>query len=200
MRPDNDKDTGRPILNVVGERVALGPVRDEHFEDLTRWENDFGTERFFGVPGPRRTEDTRRKFTEGLFSDAASVVFALYEIESRRFIGLAGLFDVDHTNRTAEYFVKIGPGEIRGKGYGTETTRLVLDHAFTALGLASVRLAVFSYNLAAIRSYEKAGFRHVGTLRRNKMMGGRLWDTVMMDTVAEEFESPILRDILMPDE
>jgi RimJ/RimL family protein N-acetyltransferase len=58
---------------------------------------------------------------------------------------------------------------------------------------------VFEYNLAGIRAYEKAGFRRVGVRRMSKFMGGRMWDTVVMDAVAEDFDSPVLGQILVPD-
>ncbi len=193
-------DIQRPIVNIEGELVALGPIRDEHFDDIARWENDYSTRRYFTAPGPHRPEATRQNFTEGGFSGPSNVVFAVYEVGSWRFIGLAGLFDLDHLNRTAEFFIMLGPADIRGKGYGTEATRLVLDHSFLALGLESVRLSVFTYNPSAIRAYEKAGFRHAGVLRRNKMMGGTLWDTILMDAVADEFESPVLAGVLVSDE
>ena len=41
----------------------------------------------------------------------------------------------------------------------------MLGHAFERLGLHRVGLTVFSYNLRAIRAYEKAGFRIEGRLR-----------------------------------
>jgi RimJ/RimL family protein N-acetyltransferase len=192
-------DNARPIVNITGERVALGPLRDEHFEDIALWENDYGTERFFTAPGPRRPEATRRNFTEGDFSGPTNVVFAVYEVATWRFIGLAGLINLDYLNRTAEFFIMIGPPDTRGKGYGTEATRLVLDHSFIALGLTSVRLGVFSYNPAAMRAYEKAGFKHAGVLRGNKMMGGKLWDTILMDVVVDEFESPVLAQLMRAD-
>lgn len=192
-------DAERPIINIAGQLVALGPLRDPHFAEISLWENDYATERYFTAPGPRRPEETRRKFTEGDFSGASTVVFAMYEVASWDFVGIAGLFNLDHLNRTAEYFILVGPSERRGKGYGTEATRLVLDHAFLSLGLASARLAVFSYNPGGIRAYEKAGFKHAGVLRRNKMMGGTLWDTTLMDAVAEEFDSPVLGRVLIAD-
>jgi RimJ/RimL family protein N-acetyltransferase len=193
-------DAKRPVLNIAGERVALGPLRDEHFDAIARWENDYGTVRYFTAPGPRRPEDTRSNFTDGDFSGPTNVVFALYEAASWRFIGIAGLIKLDHLNSTAEFFILIGPADARGKGYGTEATCLVLDHAFLSLGLASVRLGVFSFNPAAVRAYEKAGFKRAGTLRRNKLMGGKLWDTILMDAVADEFESPVLARVLVSDE
>jgi RimJ/RimL family protein N-acetyltransferase len=192
-------DNDRPILNITGDRVALGPLRDEHFTQIAHWENDYATERFFTVPGPRRLADIRRNFTEGDLAGPTSVVFALYEAATLRFIGLAGLFNLDHLSRTAEFFILIGPADARGRGYGVEATRLVLDHAFIALGLVSVRLVVFSYNPGAMRTYEKAGFKPAGVLRRNKMMGGKLWDTILMDILAEEFESPVLARVMEVD-
>ena len=48
---------------------------------------------------------------------------------------------IDRRNRTATFVIFIGETKARGQGYGTETTRLVLDYAFTALGLHNVDLA-----------------------------------------------------------
>jgi diamine N-acetyltransferase len=94
----------------------------------------------------------------------------------------------------------IGEADCRGKGYGTETTRLMLDYAFTALGLHNVMLTVFEYNLAGRRAYEKAGFREFGRRRQSRWMGGRLWDEVYMDCLASEFTSPLLGHIFVPDQ
>ena len=93
----------------------------------------------------------------------------------------------------------IGEGAYRGRGYGTETTRLMLDYAFTALGLHNVFLTVNAYNYAGIRAYEKAGFREFGRRRQCKMRGGRRWDVVYMDCLATEFSSPVLTAIFEPD-
>jgi RimJ/RimL family protein N-acetyltransferase len=93
----------------------------------------------------------------------------------------------------------IGEQRHRGKGFGTEATRLVLDHAFVGIGLSNVILHVFAYNPAGIRAYEKAGFRRIGVRRKSKLMGGRAWDTILMDAVADDFESLTLRRILVPE-
>jgi RimJ/RimL family protein N-acetyltransferase len=45
-----------------------------------------------------------------------------------------------------------------GRGIGTEAVKLVLDYGFQKLGLAQIRLDVWSENLRAIRVYEKSGF------------------------------------------
>ena len=73
--------------------------------------------------------------------------------------GNTGLHEVDYRNRTASFGILIGEPECRGKGYGTETTRLMLDYAFTALGLHNVMLIVFEFNAAGM----------VGTKKRKEL-------------------------------
>jgi len=47
--------------------------------------------------------------------------------EKDRLLGSCSLMDVDLLNGTAEYGIFIGSRESRGKGIGTEATRLVLS-------------------------------------------------------------------------
>jgi diamine N-acetyltransferase len=125
--------------------------------------------------------------------------FTLYDRATLRPIGIAALNDIDDFNGCAEYSIVIGEGAFRGRGYGTEATRLMLDYAFTALGLRNVMLRVFESNPAAIRAYEKAGLRRIGQRREAQWVGGRRWDVVYMDCLAEEFESPVLARVFVPD-
>ena len=97
---------------------------------------------------------------------------------------MTNLKEIDHRHGTAEFVIFIGAADARGKGYGTETTRLMLDYAFAALGLHNAMLSVYAYNPAARRAYEKAGFRECGRRRESVWMGGRLWDTIYMEALA----------------
>jgi RimJ/RimL family protein N-acetyltransferase len=103
------------------------------------------------------------------------------------------LHTVDHARRTATYAISIGEPECWGKGYGTEATRLMLDYGFTALGLHNIMLTVLRHNEAGIRAYTRAGFREIGRRREAYPFAGQVYDIVMMDCLATEFESPVLR-------
>jgi len=63
----------------------------------------------------------------------------------------------------------------------------MLAHAFERLALHRVGLTVFSYNVRAIRAYEKAGFRIEGRLRDAIMRDGRYFDEVQMGVLANEW-------------
>ncbi len=187
-----------PILNVRGDLVALGPLRRDLIPTYARWVNDLDTLRTLGtLPVPFPLE------AEAAWYDAANTrhqrPFTIYECATIRPVGTCELRDVDHRNRTASIGMLIGEPTARGKGYGTEATRLLLDVAFTVHGLHSIWLDVFSYNLAGRRCYEKAGFREVGRRRECQMLDGVLYDRIVMDILATEFESPVLAKVFRPD-
>ena len=191
-------DMGQPVVNIVGERVALGPLVREHIPLFALWGNDFAVARTFGgTPRARTIEAVTARYDAGNGNDHE---FTVYERATWRPVGRTYLFDVDWRGRTAGFGIVIGEADARGKGYGTEVTWLMLDYAFTALGLHSVMLTTDSYNLAGQAAYRKAGFKEFGRRRQCSFLGGQLLDIVYMDCLASEFTSPVLGEIFVPDE
>lgn len=187
-----------PILNVRGDLVALGPLRRDLIPTYARWVNDFGTLRTIGVlPAPLTIDAEEAWYDAAIKGDAR--VFTIYELATLDAIGTCDLRDIDHMNRTATIGMLIGEPSARGKGYGTEATRLLLDVGFTVHGLHSIWLDVFSFNIAGQRCYAKAGFREVGRRRECRLLNGVLHDQIIMDILATEFESPVLARIFQPD-
>ncbi len=194
--PEDDQ----PLVNIVGELVALGPLRRDLLPLYQRWINDFGTTRTLGIPsGPMTWEQEETWFNRAATADG-DIPFTIYERATWRPVGTTALHGVDFRNRTATFGIMIGEPDRRGRGYGTETARLMLDYAFTALGLHNVMLAVYEYNPAGQRAYTKAGFREFGRRRQAQFMGGRLWDVIFMECLASEFTSPVLGRIFVPDQ
>ncbi|HEX5164195.1 MAG TPA: GNAT family protein [Thermomicrobiales bacterium] len=190
----------QPVLNIIGERVALGPLRRDLIPLYARWRNDFYVQRTFGnLPIPVSIEQRTAQF-EKMATSTDAYWFTIYEKETLRPIGTTDLFDVDFRWRVGNFGIMIGEAEARGQGYGTEATRLMLDYAFTALGLNNVMLTVAEYNLAGRRAYEKAGFKEFGTRRQADIMAGVVYDEIYMDCIASEFDSPVLGRIFAPDE
>ncbi len=188
----------RPPINVEGVLVALGPLRRDLIPTYHRWHNDVATARTFALSQPTTLEQEESTYAE-LSAAKDMAFFTLYERVSWRAVGTAYLTDIDHRHRRAEFGILIGETAARGKGYGSEATRLLLDYAFTALGLHSVMLTVYEYNLAGRRAYERAGFREFGRRRQSHWMGGRYWDEIYMDCLATEFASPVLGQVFAPD-
>ena len=181
----------RPQVILEGEQVALGPLRRDLVPLYQRWMNDIATGRNLGNLPPQTLEQEIRWYEEAAAS-ATGRTFTVYERATWRPIGNVGLMGIDFQHGRAEFGILIGEQSCRGKGYGTEATRLVLDYAFTALGLHNVQLRVFSFNHAAIRAYQKAGFREFGRRHACYRFAGRRWDDVHMEALADGFASPVL--------
>jgi RimJ/RimL family protein N-acetyltransferase len=145
------ENAGHPILNIEGDLVGLGPLRRDLLPLYQRWINDLGTMHTLGLAPLPMTSEKEQEWYDRQSKAEDDVPFTIYELETLRPIGNTGLHGVDHRNRSAKFGILIGEPECRGKGYGTETTRLMLDYAFTAIGLHNIMLTVFAFNPADVR-------------------------------------------------
>lgn len=197
---DTDFQDEKPILNIVGDKVALGPIHKKLIPDMLRWENDFAVTVLSGDPiRPVTLESIEAHYEQdGKKPDHRKVDFAIYERATSRCIGTVGLRHIHNIHRTAEFGIMIGEKDCWGKGYGTETTILVLDYAFTVLGLHNVLLSTSSFNERAVRAYTRAGFRVIGRQREALRHGNQVYDIIMMDCLATEFRNPLKRVIELP--
>ena len=192
-----EREPERPVVNVVGERVALGPLQRDLLPAYQRFSNDLAAaDRLGSLPRPVTLEGQAAWYDQ----EATQITFTIYERATWRAIGGCSLIEVDHRSGTARLVMLIGEADARGQGYGTEAVRLLLDVAFTALGLHNVMLCVCEFNRAGRRAYEKAGFRECGRRRQGCRLGGQRWDEIFMDCLATEFTSPVLGRVFAPDE
>lgn len=189
--------SAQPIINLYGELVALGPRHRDHVPLFLQWINDFAVTRTYGMRFRTRTwEAMASNYEQGSKGGLDYVDFTIYERQTLRPIGWTALDEIDHFDRTAKYSILIGEQSCWGKGYGTETTRLMLDYGFTGLGLHNIYLTVFSFNERGYRAYQRAGFQEMGRRREAHRLGGRAYDVIYMDCLATEFVSPLLHTLL----
>jgi RimJ/RimL family protein N-acetyltransferase len=194
MNSQDNTRPARPLINIEGEKVALGPLARELIPLYQKWDTDFEINRTTNSARPVTLEEETDAY-ERYVRDKSIVLFTIYERGSWRPIGKTYLSLTSHSE--AEFGIVIGERDCQGKGYGTEATRLVLDYGFTVLGLHNIMLTVFEYNLAGIKAYEKAGFGVIGRRRQARWMNGRYWDVIYMDCVADEFKSPVLAKLFL---
>jgi aminoglycoside 6'-N-acetyltransferase len=77
---------------------------------------------------------------------------------------------------------------LHGRGVGTEAVRQVVRHLMHERGHHRIVIDPAAANAAAIRSYEKVGFKPVGIMRRyERDVGGDGWhDGLLMELLAGE--------------
>ena len=150
----------KPPILVRGQRVGLGPAAPRPHPDRCPLADRPGSAARRGHSGQVSTvETTEAWFEQATKPESTDVHFTVYDPDDLAPVGTAVLVRVDQHAGTAEFGITIG--ERRNQGLGTEATKLVLDWAFTVIGLHNVLLVTFSWNLPAIRAYAKAGFREI---------------------------------------
>jgi RimJ/RimL family protein N-acetyltransferase len=188
-----------PLFIVRGQSVALGPLSRDLVPRYHRWFNDLEVQRTTLHPRTIAIETLQADFETYVRSES-NQPFAIYSLlddpEGYQPVGIAGLKDIDFRNRTAELEIVIGESGARGKGLGTEATRLVADYGFIVLGLRNIMLTVYANNPAGIHAYQKAGFREFGRRTNAVEVAGHLFDVIYMEMVPENLEISILRDAL----
>ncbi len=175
-------------MNITGENVSMGPLERHLLPTYQRWLNDFELLKLIDRRfRPLSADWITTWYERNTRGDQDTMIFTIWERSTETPIGNVALQDVDYRNRTAELGIFIGESAARGKGYGTETTGLILDFAFRMLGLHNVMLRVYDYNGSARRCYERAGFREFGRRRQSQFMDARFWTVIYMECLASEF-------------
>ena len=187
----NEELQPQPFILVQGQRVGLGALRQDLIPTYLKWRSDLEVLRGTGESAQIPTvEAIQAWYEQATSSGNRDVHFTIYDLDDLAPVGTAVLVRVDQQAGTAEFGLTIG--ERRNQGLGTEATRLVLDWAFTVMGLHNILLVTFSWNLPAIRAYSKAGFREIGRRRGAVVTYGQRHDQVLMDAVADEFSDSVL--------
>jgi diamine N-acetyltransferase len=177
-----------------GERAALGSLEREHLARLSRWFNDPDVRRGLAHRGVVN-EDAETAWYERVSEASAQprpteLAFAIHDAADGELVGVCSLENIDHNFLRSEFGIYLG--QRRGSGIGSDATRLVLDWAFTILGLRNVMLESYEFNENAVRAYERAGFQMIGRRRDAVLALGRRWDCILMDATADGFDSPVL--------
>ena len=181
---------------LIGSKCYLSPISEEDAEKWSSWFNDLEVT----IPlGDEAYTPTNINNESRIISDILQHnhhVFSIVDLKSDELIGRCGLFNFDKINRHAMFGIIIGEKSYWNKGYGQEATKLILDYAFNLLNLHNIMLGVFSYNKSAINCYKKVGFKEIGSRRQAKIIGGKKYDIILMDIIADDFTSIFVNKFL----
>jgi RimJ/RimL family protein N-acetyltransferase len=101
-------------------------------------------------------------------------------------VGEVVLHEWDPHAQSCTFRTLIGPRG-RGRGLGTEATRLIVGHGFEQLGLHRIQLELYGDNTRARRVYEKVGFVVEGVRREAALRNGVWVDEVLMALLDREW-------------
>jgi RimJ/RimL family protein N-acetyltransferase len=169
--------SGAPL---VGGLVRLRYRTAADIPAFVRWYSDPDVLHWLGMSeaAPASMESETARFTQA--EDDPTRRTWVIETREGRAIGSIALINLNELHHTAELGISIGEKDCWGRGYGTDAIRILLAHAFGAMGLRRVWLITDADNERGIRCYEKCGFVREGLLRGHRLRYGKPLDMVAM--------------------
>jgi len=141
-----------------GESVILRPPRESDVDVVYSWDRDPELAAWNGRSPISISLSAARRDYLARWEDPSVKTFIIEAGGDP--IGMATLYDFRRDG--CELGIKIGPGNLRGRGYATEAVTLLLDYVFDTLGLSAVRGSTLAHNDRMQRVFEKNGFVQVG--------------------------------------
>jgi len=181
---------------LVGKKCYLSPVSMDDAEKWTAWDNDPEVTIPLGGEShePYSLEKSREILEDCIKKQ--SQIFSIVDLATEECIGRCMLVNIDQIDRRATLGISIGEKSFWGKGYGQEASLLLLDYGFNLLNLNNIMLGTYAYNARAIHCYQKIGFKEIGRVRQGKIIGGKKYDIIEMDMLAEEFNSIYVNSLI----
>jgi len=105
-----------------------------------------------------------------------------------KFIGLAGLNNIDLVDRRAEIWYLIGDEKERNKNYATDAVNLLKEIAVKDLKLVTLYALVCELNVSSMRLLEKAGFKYAGRFRKGFFIDGEYKNFLIYDWVNPQID------------
>jgi aminoglycoside 6'-N-acetyltransferase len=165
-------------VELRGDKVVLRPLTVDDIPTVLAIQAQPGVARWWGEP---TEEDLRAKAdgSEGVVAFAIEVdgdVVGLIEYHEEE--------DPMYRHGGIDLFLA---GEVQGRGLGTDAVRTVARYLVRERGHHRLTIDPAADNAAAIRTYEKVGFRKVGVMRQYERLPGGDWhDGLLMDLLADE--------------
>jgi [ribosomal protein S5]-alanine N-acetyltransferase len=154
------------------------------------WLNDPEVTRYTETGVFPSTPQDLERYYRNVASSKTDVMFAIVDKRSGRHVGNIKLGSIHWIHRTATMGILIGDKAFWGKGVGLEATQLMAGYGFERLNLHRINLGVFAEHTAAVRCYERAGFRIEGRLREDLFQGGEHKDRLLMGLLRSEYKPP----------
>ena len=174
---------------LTGDLVTLRAVERDDIEVLHGYDTAYATwpEINYSPYAPKSLDEVLKAFDEdeeSSYRGSDSVTPCAITVDEE-LVGTTCLWGIDLHNRRAHLGIGLG-ADFRGRGIGTDATRVMLHYAFVDRGLHRIQLEVLASNLGALRCYEKAGFREDGRMRESAWVRGAFVDEVYMSVLATD--------------
>ena len=178
------------MSELEGTRIRLRPITPQ---DVTpryvAWLNEPEVNRFMETRHRDQSPQAVAAFVAENTGRDDRRLFAICLASDGRHIGNIKVGPIKPNHALADVSLFIGERDCWGKGYASEAIRLASRFAFAQMPVVKLSASFYADNLASIRAFLKAGYKHEGLRRRHYMLDGKPSDIVELGLCAEDYGS-----------
>ncbi len=142
-------------VSIAGEKITLNSMTKEYWH--TYYENYVPDPMMDSTPYVYDKDNAEKSYFARV-SDPTRLYFSI--MLDNNVIGNIYLKHIDESKMRADFGIALTNDSVKGKGYGTEAVKLLLNYAFRSLGLNSITADSVLRNARSQHMLEKLGFNY----------------------------------------
>ena len=177
-----------PVV-LEGPQARLEPLSAQHQDDLVEAVRDgeLWNLWYTFIPTPDRMQGEIERRLQ-LQAQGSMMPFAVINPASGKAVGMTTYMNIDSANHRVEIGSTWYRRSVQRSALNTQCKRLLLSHAFDALGCIAVEFRTHWFNHDSRNAIERLGAKQDGVLRSHQIApNGSLRDTVVYSIIASEW-------------
>jgi ribosomal-protein-alanine N-acetyltransferase len=167
-----------PVLE--SERLIFRAFKNSDAHDLFLIRSNDDVMYFMDSPTHKTLQDSEKVISsvEKTYKNQTGVNWAIIENSTNEFIGYFGYWRIIKEHCRAEIGYALKP-EFWGRGYMSETLKILIDFGFNDLRIHSIEANVNPKNEKSVQLLEKLNFKKEAYFRENYFFNGKFVDSII---------------------
>ena len=160
--------------------------KEDDLKNYECWINNQANTIYMGSGNFPETSSSLKKYVEDFEGSKNGILLGIFLKETDAHIGNITLQQINWKDGYGEIGIIIGDEKQWGKGYATDSIRLVVEHAFNKLNLRKIYSGIVDGNGGSIKAFEKVGFKKEGLLREHFYLNNKYHDYLRYGLLRKE--------------
>lgn len=171
-----------------GKYTGLRGIEAADLPLLLKWRNRPEFRRFFREHRELTSEQQTGWYENVVLKDASVKMFAIVSLDDGRLLGACGLCYIDWINRSADFSIYIGDGDLYiDEALAPDAARTLLAYGFGELNLHRVWAEIYSIDTAKQSFFDGLGFQLDGRHRETYWSDGTWHDSLFYGLLRQEY-------------
>ena len=162
------------------DNIKLRPILRSDLEKLNKWKNDEEIYKYLGGGFNPISIDQHGQWIDKLINIDNQNKRFIIEFEGIS-VGMIGLYSINNIYQNCEIGIYIGEKEYQGRGIAKTSMYILESYAKNYLNIRKIKCFVVVENENAKNSWEKIGYKPVGTLKEERFIDGEFKDVMIME-------------------